>query len=133
MDVSTVKLRAAARDQARVAAGLVVEEAGRIHAEAQAAFWDELKRILPLPIPPAPAPQPLAPFTDHQAKAFGRSKMPFGKHAGEPVDEVPLDYLEKLCDPQPFIKSLKRYCASTRIALKRGNDEESPGIFSEGI
>ena len=118
MDNSTVERRVAARDQARVVAGLIVEDVGRIQPDAQGAFWDELRRLLPLPMAaPTPAKQP-EPFADRQAKAFGRGKISFGKYAGETVDSVPLDYLRHLCDPQPFILSLKRYLASQRIAAE---------------
>lgn len=115
MDDNTLRNRAAAREQARVAASLVVEEAGHVPSDAQGAFWDELHKMLPETADKVVSPKPDEPFTDRQARAWGRTTMPFGKYAGQCIDEVPIDYLEMLCDPQPFIRSLKRYLASQRI------------------
>jgi hypothetical protein len=115
MNATTIEKRVAAREQARVAAGLVIEEVGRVPTEAQSSFWDEIKKMLPIP-QSAPTSQAKGePFTDRQASAFGKTRMPWGKYSGQCVDEVPLDYLERICDPQPFIRSLKRYVTSTRI------------------
>jgi len=33
-------------------------------------------------------------LTPCQNAAFGRSEWPFGKHKGQPVDSIPLDYLD---------------------------------------
>lgn len=124
MNDDTIKRRVSARDQARLVSGLVVEDAGRIHADAQGAFWEELRRLLPRAFaPPVVKPAGGEPFNDDQARVFGNTKMPWGKYAGTRVDEVPLDYLEKLCDPQPFVKSLKRYVASQRILLENGDGQ----------
>ena len=122
VNAATVQRRAAAREQARVVAGLVIEEVGRVPAEAQAAFWDELKKMLPLPKPAPPAGPKAEPLTDLQSRAFGRSIIRFGKHEGTPVDEIPLDYLEMLCEPQPFIRTLRRYLASTRISMETAHE-----------
>jgi hypothetical protein len=107
--------RIAAREQARAAASLVVEEAGRVDPEAQGAFWDEIRKVLPIPQPQTTRQLADEPFTDRQSRVFGRTKIPFGKHQGTCVDEIDLNYLGKLCEPQPFILSLKRYLASQRI------------------
>lgn len=111
----TIKNRISARELARVAAGLVVLEAGGVPPDAQNAFWDEIHKMLPATADKIADAAPVEPFTDRQARAFGRTRIPFGKFAGTCVDEVPLDYLERLCDPQPFILSLKRYLASQRV------------------
>ncbi len=120
-----IRRRAVARERAREAAALVVEEAGRLPEDARGAYWDELIKMLPLPVAAA-APADDPPFDDHQSKCWGRTKMPWGKYQGECVDDVPIEYLEKLCDPQPFIRSLKRYLSSRRIMLEResGNYED---------
>ncbi len=119
MTDATIQRRTAARDQARACAALVVEEAGRVPADAQGAFWEEFRKMLPAFNSPPPTPGPATePFTDRQSKCFGRAKIPFGKYAGTCVDEIDLDYLEHLCEPQPFIQSLKRYLASMRIQLE---------------
>jgi hypothetical protein len=62
-------------------------------------------------------------MTDRQSINFGRSRIAFGKYQGTRIDEVPIDYLEKICDPQPFIASLRRYLASPRIAEERNRED----------
>ncbi len=115
MNDATIHCRVVAREQARVVAGLVVEEIGRVPSEAQAAFWDELVKMLPIPRPvPVPARKP-EPLTNRQSRAFGHSLISFGKYAGSSVDQIPVDYLEHLCEPKPFIEMLKRYLASQRV------------------
>jgi len=61
----------------------------------------------------------MEPMTDAQAKAFGASKMPFGMHNGRRVDEVPIDYLERVADPNEFQRALRRYLNSPRIKAER--------------
>jgi hypothetical protein len=46
---------------------------------------------------PKPLP-PVEPMTEQQAKAYGLSALDFGKHAGEELRDVPVDYLEWLAD-----------------------------------
>ena len=60
----------------------------------------------------APGPEP---FSDAQARAWGATRMPFGKHQGARIDEVPLEYLELLAAPNDFTLHLRRYLASPRI------------------
>ncbi len=112
---NAVKNRVTAREQARACAALVVEEAGRVPSDAQNAFWDELHKMLPATGDKVAVAKAAEPFTDRQSRVFGRTRIPFGKHVGMCVDEIPLEYLEKLCDPSPFIRSLKRYLTSQRI------------------
>ena len=121
MDTTTIQRRVAAREQARVVAGLVVEEAGRIGPDAQAAFWEELRKMMPFPKPQAVAPQ-FEPMTDLQARQFGKSVMSFGEFRGTPIDEVPLERLQWYAD-MPFQKQLRRYLASQRIQGETSNEE----------
>ncbi len=59
---------------------------------------------------------PISAMTDQQARQFGRRSMPFGRHKGRRVDEVPLDYLVWLADHAAlFVADLRRYCRSPRL------------------
>jgi len=61
----------------------------------------------------------LLPMSDAAAKGFECRRMPWGKHTGEQIKDVPLSYLEKLCDHDPFVDDLKRYLESPRIRVQR--------------
>jgi len=109
--------RKAARQLAREVAELALGETNAMSPDAKAAFYETLARHLPLPAA-KPAPTVCEPFTDAQARAWGRTRMQFGVHAGQPIDQVPLSYLEKLAEPNDFTRHLRRYLASQRIAIE---------------
>ena len=62
----------------------------------------------------AEAPKP-KPMSDAQARAFGATLMPFGKHEGWPIMELPLAYLCFLVDPSEFRTNLGRYLDNPEI------------------
>jgi len=128
MNADTILQRSAARDAARIVAELVIAEAAGMPAAGQAAYWEELRKLLPREVvaPPVATPPATAvePFTDEQARHWGRTRIPFGKHEGTPIDEIPLDYLEHLAEPTEFIRHLRRYLASGRV-----RQEEPDPIF----
>lgn len=110
--------RAKARTAARELAEIALAEIASTPPHAHACFWDELRAKLPqLKAPNPQIPKSLAaePFTDAQARAWGRNTMQFGKHQGTPIDQVPLDYLERIAEPNEFTRYLRRYLASRRI------------------
>ena len=73
---------------------------------------------------PKPERDVVIPFTDGESKAFGREAMPFGKHSGAPIDEIPIEYLVWLSDNSiSFWKSLHRYLNSPRIKAERENGD----------
>ena len=117
--------RKEARDSARTAAELVLGEAGRHDTDSQVAFWEEIGRLLPLP--PSPVRHPgttgIEPFNDAQARAWGKTRIPFGIHQGKRIDEVPLEYLEHIATPNEFQKHLRRYLASPRIVQENESQE----------
>lgn len=63
-----------------------------------------------------PKPKP-GTATDKWVRAFGRKLMPFGKHQGKPLSEVPLDYLKWLVnsDNTQFTLELVRYVESDSV------------------
>lgn len=68
-------------------------------------------------------PDPLEPFTDEEARRFGAELMAFGKHAGERIDSVDLEYLLWLADASRTTwRGLHRYLNSPRIKAERADD-----------
>lgn len=63
------------------------------------------------------------PMSYDSSLAFERQVMPFGKHAGESIKDVPMDYLLWLeCEPD-FRRELRRYLRSDRIQREQGSEE----------
>lgn len=64
------------------------------------------------------------PFTDEEAKRYGAEVMAFGKHAGERIDAVDLDYLVWLADAsRATFRGLHRYLNSPRLKAERAEEE----------
>ncbi|MCR9292905.1 MAG: DUF3820 family protein [bacterium] len=96
------------RIQGRAVAAEVIAEYLSGESEAwQEGFLRECKRVASEKIPGASAPV----MNDHQAEIFELEVMKFGKHAGQTIAEVPIQYLTWLVDAQ--IK-LRAYLASAR-------------------
>jgi uncharacterized protein (DUF3820 family) len=118
----------AARKQARQIAeqlvDLVLGETKAMSKDAKVAFFETLARLLPVSVPPAKPLAGIEPFTDAQARAWGKTRIQFGKYQGQQIDEIPLSYLEKLAEPNDFTRHLRRYLASTRIALEQEAAEQ---------
>ena len=56
-------------------------------------------------------------MTDEESRRFGQTPMRFGKHAGDRIDDVPIDYLIWLAEYQRnnFKDDLRRYVQSRRV------------------
>lgn len=54
-------------------------------------------------------------MTDVQSRRFGAGPMEGRKHLGEPIDDVPLDYLYYFAETSDFVKELRRYLKSPRV------------------
>jgi len=67
------------------------------------------------------------PFTDAEACYFEYRLLPdkFHRYAKTPVGDTPLDYLEHLTDPDPFVVEVDQYLRSDRG--KRRIEESSDG------
>jgi len=59
-------------------------------------------------------PRRYRPMDEATAKRFEKQTMTFGKYTGEPISEVPLNYLEYL-DSDEFRWDLHRYLQSDRV------------------
>ena len=77
----------------------------------------EEHRDLPL------VPDPLAAMTDAEAKAFGREIMSFGKHKGDKLRDIPLEYLAWLADQARFHIDVMRYFRSGDVR-REGNETD---------
>jgi len=103
--------------KARLAAELIselIDEEAKVHGRR---FWVEMAKIVNahVPDPYKPRKQPsVRPMTLQEARNFGSSIVPFGKHNNVPVDSVPMDWLEWLAD-QTFVDDLRRYLESERV------------------
>jgi len=52
------------------------------------------------------------PMTQFGARAFERKLMPWGNYKGQPIKDVPMQYLCALVDPSDFKRELRRYIKS---------------------
>lgn len=76
---------------------------------------------------------PARPMTDGEASAFEARRMPWGKHKGKTIDEVPLDYLQWVLDqPDTFKVEIERYLISEWVMKAEGDQfdavEEEEGM-----
>jgi len=125
---SIIAARVQARELAGTIAAMAREEAEQLPAALRGEFFAEIGRRLDIkPAAPPPAASTCAvvePFSDAQARAWGRNRMQFGIHEGKSIDQIPISYLEKLADPSDFTRHLRRYLASQRIAVEQEMEEQ---------
>ena len=115
MDSKLIEARIAARALAKQVADIATAEAPEDDASCEA-YWLVLRQVCDehLPRPEQTSSESPA-MTDEQAREFGRcTQMPFGKHVGTYIDEVPLQYLEWYADLS-FQPQLRKYLRSPRI------------------
>lgn len=94
---------------ARKLASLIQDEIKTYDEECQQHILHHLCDIL-VPIHPQEILEDVSDTLNYeQAKAFGYEYMPFGKYKGMVINEIELAYLERLFDPNPFMKKLKKY------------------------
>lgn len=96
------------------AASLVIELAEESGAN-EPGFYDRVACILEAHGTPKrePKTKPVK-MTDQQAKAFEQEIIAFGTHAGKPVSDVPLDWLQWIAD-QKFVDQVRLYLRSDRV------------------
>lgn len=119
IDPAKIHARCKARESAEALAELVVAEYSALDSDPAEAFsaWIAGRLIQAGVIAaPPPAEPAVEPFTDEQSRWFGNRPMPYGKHAGSCIDQVPLDYLIWMAEqPDDFKDNLRRYIKSQRI------------------
>jgi hypothetical protein len=76
-----------------------------------------------------PKPETAEAMTEAEARRFEQETIPFGKHAGKPISEVPLDYLAWLADRnRETWRGLHRYLHSKRVQEElTANQEDGRG------
>jgi hypothetical protein len=80
-------------------------------------FWEEMLWLIASKLPTKPPPAERHPaLNEQEAIRFEAMPMPYGKHAGESVGEVPCDYLLFLTEGDEFSQRLRRYVKSKRFA-----------------
>lgn len=119
IDPVKVHARCKARETAEALADLVIAEHAALSSDPAEAFAASFAgRMIQAGIvvtPPAAEPT-VEPLSDAESRYVGKLSMPFGRHCGEQIDQVPLDYLIWLVEqPDDFKVSLKRYIKSQRI------------------
>jgi len=130
-----VKENVAARKTAEGCYDLLTEYVleQKLNPKATGAAWGHLARMIneiAKVQPPANDHCPscierLRPLPDDEAKDFEQDTMPFGKHAGDKIKDVPLSYLDYLVrqwEEDEFRNRLPRYLRSTMISSEVGDD-----------
>lgn len=119
--------KGAARSVARTAVDLLVEQVASMEDHEREAFWDQVRDELlerGCLMPTVEAAPPRQRMTDAQGHAFGCQSMPFGKHRGVTVRDVPLGYLRWLVDdPDHFREKLPAY-VEWRESEEESDEEE---------
>jgi len=120
----TIEANIAARKAAHTIHDLARDEAFNHQGQAAVHFWESLNGLVADVLPVTPAKTaPIPAMTDAEARQFGQTTMPFGKHSGQRVDEVPIDYLEWLDEQPDFRRDLNRYLRSERVS----EESNAPG------
>ncbi len=117
------KANIAARQAVEQVFGLAIDESGcllrKFDATTAARFWVQLRALVDETIPdakPKRAKGTPKPMNDEESRGFGKTPMPWGKHEGENVDDVPTEYLEFITERDEFKNNVRRYLRSPRVA-----------------
>jgi uncharacterized protein (DUF3820 family) len=122
-DLATIQDRINARQEAEQVLDLmsstaeqIMQEHGRSAAEA---YWTAIRRyfldIYERDRKAKATRLSVDPMTNAESREFGDERMPFGKHSGQRIDEVPREYLDWLDGQPDFRRELARYLRSDRI------------------
>jgi hypothetical protein len=98
------------------------------HPEAKDIVWTAmalwLQRRRDASAIPSLATATAEPMSDVQARAFGKSFMPWGEYKGQAIDQVPLERLAYYADhDHGFVRQIRRYLASRRVRAEEGSGE----------
>ena len=105
--------------QARKDAAEIIEFIG----DKSVKFWTVLGAMVHDKIPKVPdAVERHPPMTEQEAIQFEAEDIPFGKHKGNAVGEVPVDYILWLTEGNEFDKDLRRYVRSKRFQMRQEDD-----------
>ena len=86
--------------------------------DAVAAFCDSVMELCGK-TDPTPKRSEFLPMSDAEVREFRSREMAFGKHAGKPMLEVPLGYLDWLVgEKDAFHRDVRRYLLNENVAEK---------------
>jgi hypothetical protein len=102
------------------------KEAAELGWEDDSRFWEQLLRAIVSAYPQFSSAIKLERMSDSDATKFESKLIPFGKHRGTSVKEVPLDYLEWLTG-DTFTDDLRRYVRSDKIEREVANEKRKRG------
>ena len=121
----------AASNAARVVMDLLLDEAINHKGDAAVRYYVTLLKWLLKMVPEEHVPKqnvqaPVVPMTADECSDFEMDRMEFGKHGGDFIGEVPLEYLEWLDSQHDFRQQLRRYLASKQVQRQMvvADDEE---------
>lgn len=125
IDQAKLKARCESRKSADAALELLAESV----AGDPVHFWKIIRDHAAAQLPVSP--ETAGPMTNDEAAMFDNYEMPYGKHKGQCVDEVPVSYLDWLAgETDPFKDKLRRYVQNERVrgrfAEELGDDDEDP-------
>lgn len=87
-------------------------------------FWRLLADVVASKLPADIEPPAM---TTEQAHSFERQPIPFGKHAGFPIGEVPVSYLLWLTEqPDEFRTKLRQYVKTSVFAERQETEDHDP-------
>jgi len=120
--VAAIQANKAAREAAEAMADLMFDAGQELPLAVRRRYWEVLflrtaewaGKIGEPHRPVEPAPRCEGAMSDQEAKRFEQEVMPFGKHKGKAVVDVPLDYLFWL-DGDEFRRRLPGYLLSDRV------------------
>lgn len=115
MNDETIERRVNARASADELMDFAIDESKPLGAEARV-FWERLQSQIAALIniePPRPKVDKAKPMGEQEASEWEeKTEMAFGKHKGEKVRDVPIDYLLWLDETNEFGRQLTRYLGS---------------------
>jgi len=99
---------------------LIVEEAADAGDVGRRIFANRIIKALSGWVPAEKVqPHEIEPFSDEEAKRYGAELMAFGKHVGERIDTVDLQYLQWLADAsRDTWRGLHRFLNNSKIRKK---------------
>jgi hypothetical protein len=109
---AAIAINKKAREDAQEFMAFIEDQAG----QQPQRFWEVLGESVSAKLPPNPQPvDRFPPMGEQEAARFEIVALPYGKHRGEMVGNVPCDYLLFLTEGDEFSQRLRRYVKSKRF------------------
>lgn len=106
--------------QANIASRQLAESLIDLAGDQPQRFWETLVQLAEDKLPPKPvAVDPCPPMDDKEAANFERWIMPYGKHGGKPLGDIPIGYMLWLTEGDEVVKNARRYVRSKRFSERQ--------------